>query len=183
VNRPEPLAAGSLGTPRFAARLLAALVDAGVVLCLATLLSRSSGRYFAERAAVTFQIGEPGSAWKGPIPMLLGAVSTLAYGIPFAALLVLVSEALFAASPGKLLGRCEIVTAPGLRARALWSRFAIKGAPAWLFCVALVAGSWPLAVLAALASGVTFFGCLAAPFGRSTLHDHVAGTQVRAHRG
>jgi hypothetical protein len=160
-------------------RGLAAAVDGGVALVLAALLASTTGMYFAERAAVTLRVGQPGSPWKGVVPMLLGAMSPLAYGSAFALLLVWSMEALFATSPGKLLWRAEIVPRRGGRGR-LWARFAIKASGAWLLCLAFVAGMWPLAALAVLAGAAVLLGACAVPFGRRAPHDVLAGTTLRA---
>jgi len=163
-------------------RWIAAGVDGLAAGALAALLSSTSGVYFAQRAVETFRIGRPETVWKGPVPMLLGAVSTLAYGVAFALLLVWLTEALFGTSPGKLLVRREIATVPRHRWRALWKRFALKASGAWLFCLALALGSWPLVAAAGLATGVVVLGFLPVPFGRQALHDRLASTTVRTTR-
>jgi hypothetical protein len=160
-------------------RGLAAAVDALAGLGIAMLLASSAGAYFAERAAVTFRIGQPGTHWTGLVPFLLGAIAPLAYGLPFGLLSILIMEPLFAASPGKLLLRSEIVpVAPGPRPMRLWTRFALKAAPAWIACVALVAGEWTMALVAALTAGVVLLGSLPVLAARPALHDRVAGTTV-----
>jgi hypothetical protein len=164
-------------------RALAAAVDAVVGLGLAILLASSTGTYFAERAVATLHIGSPGTRWTGPVPLVLGAISPLAYGAPFAFLLVGLMEPLFATSPGKLLFRGEIVPAtPDARRRRLCGRFAIKAAPAWLACGALVTGQWPVALASAVAAAVVLLGCAPLVAARPPLHDRVAGTLVAPRR-
>lgn len=160
-------------------RGLAAAVDGLVALALAALLSNTSGVYFARRAVETFHIGRPETIWKGLVPMLLGAVSTVAYGAAFALLLVWLMEALFGTSPGKLLLRHEIAVHSDHRASALWGRFAVKASGAWLFCIALVLGSWQVVVVAAIACACVALGSLPIPFGRRALHDRLTSTEVR----
>jgi hypothetical protein len=167
-------------------RGLAAGVDALAGLGIAMLLASSAGSYFAERAVVTFRIGQPGTHWTGLVPFVLGAVAPLAYGLPFGLFLILIMEPLFAASPGKLLWRSEIVpVAPGPRPLRLWTRFAIKAAPVWLACVAFVAGEWMVALAAALAAAAVLLGSVPVLAARPALHDRVAGTVVvrRSRRG
>lgn len=162
----------------FWVRSVASLLDWIVTLGLATLLTSTTGTYFARRAVVMLHVGQPGSPWKGLIPMLLGAVSTVAYGVPFALLGVLLMEAFFGTSPGKLLFRREIVSSSVSRNRALWVRFAVKTSGAWLFCLGLVSGWWPLAVVAVAATAAVLSSALPLAVGRRTLHDRIAGTVV-----
>ena len=174
---PRPATDSRRGAAR---RALASGIDVTLALLLAVLLTSSSGAYFARRAVVTLRIGRPGTWWTGTLPMLLGAISPLAYGFAFALLLVWAMEPLFATSPGKLLLQSEIAVPCGNRAGRLWLRFAVKTSGAWLLCVALVSGRWPLACAAVLAAAVLSLGFLAVPFGGLALHDRVAGTRVTA---
>lgn len=160
------------------ARVLASLIDAVLAFLLASLLASSSGWYFAERAVVTFRIHAPDTVWNGPLPLVLGAVSTLSYGFAFALLLVLFGEALWGAAPGKLLTR-RVIVAPDRASR--WLRFGLKMAPWWLFCLALVLGRWELAAVAAACGvGLLLDLVLSACRGRPAVHDRVAGTVSRA---
>ena len=162
-------------------RLLAALADGGLAVVLAWLLAPSSGRWFAERSIVMLNIGDPGTLWVGPLPLLLALLGPFVYGLPFAAALLLLAEPLFGAGPGHRLLRLEPRAADGARppAGARWSRFLLKSSGPWLLTLGLVSGFWPLGALAVAAQLAFALGGLAA-WGpaRRALHDRWTGTTV-----
>ncbi len=153
----------------------------GVVVAL--LLSGSSGRWFAGRAAVMLSIGSPDTFWRGPIPMVLGVLGDFVYGLPFALILVLLGEAIFGAGPGKWLFGMRVTAAAGTPAtggRRL-VRWAVKCSGLWLMTLALILGSRALAAVAIGASAAVLSGfLLAAGPGRVALHDRLSATAVCA---
>jgi hypothetical protein len=158
--------------------LAAGGVDLLVALVLALLLQSTTGAFFAERAATLLRVGEADTVWRGPIPLILGAISHLSYGYAFAWLVVLLPEAWSGTSPGKLLVRSMI--APETPSRRI-GRFLIKTSGAWIFLSALLVGWWPLAILAVACGAAVAVGLLLIPFGsRRSLHDRLADTSVVA---
>lgn len=175
-------------------RVAAAGVDLLLGLLLGLVLSNTRvGFFFAERAAVMLRIGSPDTIWKGPVPMILGILGPLVYGLPFSILLVMLLEPLTGASPGKGLmglriisrGRSSTVRDQAVAPRRLWYRTAIKTAPLWGLLVALLAGSWMLALLFALVGCVLVLNFALAQFTSIELaHDAIARTGVvRRRRG
>jgi len=133
-------------------RAAAALVDLACGGLLATLLARTTGLYFAERAVVTLRIGEPGTLWQGPLPMVLGIFGELVYGLPFALAVVALAGAAIGVSPGRAACGLEVRGADGRalsRLRRL-GRSLVTTAGLWLLVAALAAGSGAVAVVGAL---------------------------------
>ena len=164
-------------------RVLAALIDTLLALLLTALLASSVGWFFAERAVVTFQVYSPDTIWNGPVPLMLGAISTVSYGFAFALVLALACEGIWGVSVGKILVRRRTVTLLGqsVSKKQSWCRYALKTAPWSLFCLALLSGRWELAIVSAA------FGVWAAVdlgialiLRRRLWHDRVAGTRVAA---
>jgi hypothetical protein len=125
-------------------------IDLLIGLMLGLALSNTVvGFFFASRAVVMLRIGAPDTIWKGPIPMILGILGPFVYGLPFAILLVLLAEPLVGASPGKaLLGLTVRPCGAGmLTRRQRWRRAIVKATPFWGLSIALLAGSWVLALL------------------------------------
>jgi hypothetical protein len=134
-------------------RFAAALVD----LAAASLLGFAAavtpvGTFFATRAVVMLHIGEPGTLWRGPIPLLMGIAGTFVYSLPCAMLMVALIEASAGRSPGQALLRIPVIpgTQPG-SAGERWRRVLIGAAPWWGLTAALLLGSWQLALLAVIA--------------------------------
>ena len=127
------------------------------------------------------RVGSPDSVWLGPIPMVLGIFGNLAYGLPFALILVLLAEMFFGAGPGKYLFRMRIARADGGAAgigrRAL--RWAVKCSGLWVMVLALLLGSQLLALLS-LAAGcaVSAGSLLALGPERLSLHDRITDTGI-----
>ncbi len=111
------------------------------------------GIFFAERAVVMLHIGSPGTVWKGPIPMIMGYLGTLVYVMPLAVLLVMLLEPVTGASPGKRLFRLAVVESedPVVARRVRWRRAAMQLSPIAGLVVALLVGSWQLALVATIA--------------------------------
>jgi len=136
-------------------RLIAGTIDlfGGLVLGIA-LSNTPVGDFFARRAVVMLRIGAPDTLWKGPIPMLMGIAGRFVYVLPVALLAIALCEPLFGNSPGKaILGLAS--DADGDRAdphARRWIRTAVRAAPWWGLTVALVTGSWVLALVSALVS-------------------------------
>jgi len=156
------------------------VVDAVAACGLAVLLAPTAGWFFAERAVVTFRVYSPHTVWNGPIPLVLGAISPLSYGLAFAVCAVLVGEALWGMGPGKVLtGQMIIPAEKNIVSRRLWRRYALKLAPWWLFCLSLVTGWWPLACLAGLAGALALVaGLTALVAGRTLWYDRFSRTRV-----
>ncbi len=110
----------------------------GFLLCY--ILHWYLGYYFASRAVVTFQIGVPGSLWKGPIPMILGIIGTYFYTLPFAFFLAFLPEAFIGWSLGKKLLRLRIADQNRKVAEraSLWRRLLFKTSGLWGITLALV---------------------------------------------
>ncbi len=160
-------------------RLLAALIDTVLALVLTALLSSTTGWYFAERAVVTFRVYSSETIWNGPIPLMLGAISTITYGFAFALTVVLLGEGIWAASVGKNLTRLTVVAAPGPKAGRVWGRYLLKLSPCIGFCIALISGWWPLAAIALALGGWSVVDLLLSVVLRRPLwYDRLTGTRV-----
>jgi uncharacterized RDD family membrane protein YckC len=162
-------------------RVAAATVDAAVGLGLAFLLSQTMGMYFARRAVVMLHIGEPGTWWQGPIPLMLGVVGEITYLLPFTFWLAWLLDPITGATLGKRLMGIRVRATDGsvpLRA-TLWRRHFIQTCGVWGLSLAMVTGSWQLALVASVALLVVGVGTLLL-FGHEgrTLHDRVSGTMV-----
>jgi len=154
----------------------AALVDLALAVALTFALAPTAGVWFAGRSIPMLHVGEPGTLWRGPVPMMLAIGGRLVFGFPFAATLILLAEPLFGGGVGKRLVGLRIAgVSPGARP---WRRFLVKASPAWGMTAALVAGSAWLAAAAALAAVVVGIGSLGPLVGRRALHDRAAGTDV-----
>ena len=166
----------------FRVRLIAAAIDSVVSVIVSALLANTFGHYFAERAADAFRVGSPDTIWKGPIPMILGAVAPVSYGFAFAAILVLLMEPWFHVSPGKLLTGSIITGREGHLPRfgTAWARFFLKTLSLWIFLFALVGGDPFGVAAAAVVAALTLAGFFLVASSRSTtLHDRITGTEVR----
>lgn len=161
-------------------RIAAAAIDACVVLALTRVLAPVTGVFFAARTVPTFEIGTPGTVWRGPIPFVLAITGPLVYGAPFAATLVLLTEPLFGTSAGKTLLGLRVAGAGGFAPSrsARWTRFLAKGCGPLVFTLSLLVATWPLAVFGALLGVATLAGFVPIFFGRRALHDVVARTDV-----
>lgn len=153
-------------------RLAAAAVDALLALLLAVLLAPTAGRWLAGRAALALRVGEPGSPWTGGLPLALGAVGELTYGLPLALTLVLLAEPL----AGRTFGHARTGLAP--QGGRPWLRFAVKGLGAWGPTLALASGSWPATAAAAALGAIALAGAAPLLAGGRTLHDALAGTRI-----
>lgn len=167
-------------------RAVAASVDAAVAFVGTLLLASSLGFFFAERAVVTLRIGQPGTWWKGPVPMMLGVVSTVSYLLPFVAAVVWSLDVWGGATLGKRLFGLRVRSADGrpMDVSRRLRRYAARTVFAWGWTLALLAGAWTLAVVATAGGVVAMAGCLMAlgPESRA-LHDRVASTIVVRRRG
>lgn len=162
-------------------RALAAAIDAVLALGVALALSSTLGEWFAERAVVTLRIGQPGTWWRGPIPLVLGVFGEVVYGLPFAGLLVWSLAAQTGGTLGKRLLGLRVRDAGGGPAVATQrlGRTAILTVGLWGSTLALVAGSWQLALVACSAAAIVLLGTFTAlgPAARA-LHDRLSGTVV-----
>ena len=126
-------------------------------------------------------IGSPDSLWKGPIPFLLGVIGPFSYVLPLAIWLVLLSEPLFGTSPGKFLFRLKICKTDGKQAKLKekWIRHASKTSPLWILILALLVGSWQVAVISVFALVVILpgFFLLLGPQ-KMAIHDSLSKTGV-----
>ena len=165
-----------------ARRGLAALIDFLLALALAFLLLESTGEYFAARSVPTLHVGEPGTWWRGPVPLVLGLFGTLVYGFPFAYAAVLGTALLFGRTPGQIVARLEVVEAAGDAASrgAVCRRFLLHAAGAIGMTFALVIASWPLLAAAVLFGlFIAAESAFAALGGGRSLVDRWSRTNVR----
>jgi len=165
----------------FRIRAAAAAIDAAVALLIAIALSRTIGWYFAERAVVTLHIGQPGTLWKGPIPMILGAFGEVVYGLPFAGLLAWSADPLTGATLGKRLFRLRVRAVDGGPARTSRRllRFAIQTVGLWGWTLALLSGRWEMALAATVTGVAVLLGAPLALGPRSlALHDRLSRTAL-----
>ena len=163
----------------FLIRAAAATIDAGTGVAAALLLSSSIGLFFARRAVVTLHIGDPHTLWKGPLPFLLGAIGEVVYLMPFTSQLVWILDPLTGATIGKRIFRLRVRGTDGQSASkaARWYRSALQTAGLWGLTLALLAGSWPLALAATIAGAIALVGSFAAAGPSSlALHDRLSGT-------
>jgi len=162
---------------------VSAAIDGLVGLCGALAFSSTIGMYFARRAVVTLRIGEPGTWWTGPLPMVLGAVGEVVYVLPLACGCVWLVEPLTGATIGQRVTgvRAGSVDArPPSRSR-LWLRHVLLAAGFWGWTAALVSGRWQIAAAGTLVS-ILVAGGMASALGaaRASLLDRVSGTRVWA---
>ena len=165
----------------FGIRLASACFDFAFGIAVALLLTGTTGRWFAGRAAIMLSVGSPDTFWRGPIPMVLGVLGNFVYGLPFALLLALLGEVFFGAGPGKWLFGMRVAAIGGTTApaRKRLMRWTLKCAGFWIMVLALVLGSTCLAALALGAAVVALAGLgLAIGSGRQALHDRLSGTAV-----
>ena len=112
--------------------------------------------------------------------MVLGAIGNLVYAIPLNLLLVLLPEALVGRSLGKLSTHLQVTSlVPEATADALRRRLLCKCAPCLMALVAMITLQRWLAFLAVAAVLVLWIGAIPLLWGRSPLHDHLAGTRLR----
>jgi len=183
MSSPVSTAAAAL-TPRVSRRRrsLAACIDFLVALAIGLLASSTLGHWAASRAAVMLRVGEPDSLWRGPAPLLLGAIGNLTYALPLVLLLVVLPEATLGVGPGKSATGLRIVPLHRPRSALRMLRYLVKCVPglAWLLALSL-AEPWTLALFVASLLWFTV-GCLPWLRGGQALHDRLAGTQVVAER-
>jgi hypothetical protein len=137
-------------------RPIAGAIDLLAGLVLGVVLSNTPvGFFFASRAVVMLRIGAPDTIWRGPIPMLMGIAGTFVYSLPFAFLVVAMCEPLLGFSPGRaMLGRTNAAAAPR---RERWRRAIIVATPWWGLTMALLTGSWVLALVFSIVA-IAFLG-------------------------
>lgn len=141
-------------------RLAAGALDLLAAVALGIVLSNTAvGDFFARRAVVMLRIGAPDTIWKGPIPMLMGIAGRFVYVLPLAFLAVALCRPVFGNSPGKAIlslpnepdaDRADAPARP-------WIRTIARAAPWWGLTVALLTGSWVLALVFALVT-LAFMG-------------------------
>ncbi len=145
-----------------------------LVLLLARAGATTVGAWCAGRAVVALRVGEPDTWWRGPIPMLLGAVGNV--------VLVLMAAPLTGTTPGKALAGLEIIAGDGRPpgGTRLWRRFLVQAAGPLLLVAGLVTVRAGLLVAGTAVAALTVAGSVAAllPAGR-TLHDLAGGTRIR----
>lgn len=141
-----------------AVRRAAALgVDLMLGLVLAGLLTSSTGHWLSLRAVDALATDDPAGGWKGPLPMVIGMVGSLVYGMPLAVILVTLGELLFAQSVGKALFGLRVV---GARPSGRALRLILRDAPWWLALGALLVGAPAFTKLAACLAAVWAVGAL-----------------------
>ena len=165
----------------FRIRAAAAIIDTGVGFVVSLVLASNIGTFFAHRAVVTLRIGDADTLWKGPLPMMLGAVGEVVYLLPLALLVAWLLDPLTGATVGKRLLRLRVRDAgchPTSRQRR-WCRSALQTVGLWGWTLALLSGRWGIAVLASIAGSVVLIGSLLA-LGRASLalHDRLSRTSV-----
>ncbi len=166
----------------FGSRLLAALLDAAVILVLTVGIGGTLGGLLGGGAgrAISGAAGD-GAAAGAAIGVLVGAVfGTIAAFSGFTFLYSLI-EAFTGASPGKMVLRLKVGLEDGRPARrsVYAKRWAVKYSGSLLGLAGFVPGLHPLALLAAVAGVVIFIGCfLVLGDKRQALHDLAARTAV-----
>ncbi len=159
-------------------RWAAAALDAALALLLAVLVSDTVGRFFAARAAAVLRIGEPGTFWRGPLPLVLGLLGNIVYVLPATVLLVQAGELVGMTTPGKaLLGLAVRQDSPAVR---WWRRWFLKVGGPLLMTAGLLTGFLPLLVAGTVLAAFAVAGFLLVftGGGRRALHDRLAGTAV-----
>jgi uncharacterized RDD family membrane protein YckC len=166
---------------RFRRRAAAAAVDAALGCAVCLLFAKSAGVFFARQAFVTLRIGQPGTWWTGPVPLVLGMFGEVVYFLPFALFLAWLLDPLSGATLGKRLLGIRVRAANGTEASLgrRFTRTVVETVGLWGWTVAILLGSWQLVVLAFASGSVVLAGTLLA-LGRPglTLHDRLTGTCV-----
>lgn len=166
---------------RLVIRSIAATIDFALGFSAAVVLSSTVGVFFARRAVITLRIGQPGTLWHGPIPLILGIFGEVVYLLPLTLLASWMIDPLTGATVGKRIARVRVRLVDGRRAAPaqLWLRWTIQTVGLWGWTLALLTGSWVVALLASLAAAVVLLGALGAAGTQSlALHDRLSGTCV-----
>ena len=162
-------------------RFAAASIDAVAVIVLGMLLANTAGDWAAARTGIVLRVAQPDTFWVGPLPMVLGAIGNLVYGLPLNLLLVLLPEAFEGRGLGKLATRLRVTPlAPDGTTTVLRRRLLYKCAPCLLALASMLTLQLWLAVLAVAAAIVLFLGALPLLWDSPALHDRLAGTRLRA---
>jgi hypothetical protein len=166
----------------FVLRLSAAFIDALLGLTAGFLLALGRiGNFFAERAVVMLRIGSPDTIWKGLIPMIMGILGPFVYSLPLAVFLIMLIEPLTGVSLGKRIVRLRIIPEEKvtLSSRERWARFAAKTVLFWGLVLALLLGSWVLALCSVVLGCLVLCSFLASFFfPLKPLHDLLSHTTV-----
>lgn len=161
-------------------RATALTLDLLLALGLTLLLAESSGHWLSQRAVSALAIDDPTGPWRGPLPLVLGAVGSISYGLPLSFTLITASEVFFAQSPGKALLGLRVGRMGPLRRTG---RLLLRDAPWHLALAALVVGDPGFTVVALVLAGAWALAALAAALlRRHPLHDLVGGPPQRAGR-
>jgi uncharacterized RDD family membrane protein YckC len=162
-------------------RAAAVGVDLAVAFISSLVLSPTLGIFFAERAVVTLRIGEAGTLWQGPIPLMLGIFGEIVYLLPFVLFAVWALEPLAGTTIGARLVRVRVVR---LDQRPLsrwtrWGRTLCLTIACWGWTLGLLTAFWPIAFVATIAGLVVWSGTLLAlDRSRLTFHDRITRTTV-----
>jgi len=163
-------------------RAAAAAIDAGVGFAASLVLASTAGMFFARRAVVTLRIGEAGTLWQGPLPLMLGIFGEIVYLLPFTLLVAWTLDPLTGATIGKRVCRLRVRTRDGQTpdARAFWRRTVIFTVGFWGWTLALLIGRWEIAALASAGGLIAFAGTFPTLGSRSLAwHDRLTGTHVQ----
>jgi hypothetical protein len=165
----------------FLRRAAAGAIDVALGGAVCLLFSKTVGLFFARQAFVTLRVGQAGTWWTGPVPLVLGMFGEVVYFLPSVLLLIWTLDLLTGATVGKRLLALRERASDGGRASLVrrCARTAVQTAGLWGWTVALLIGSWQVALLASAAGVVVIAGSLLAlgP-ARLTLHDRVTRTCV-----
>lgn len=163
-------------------RFAATSIDAVVVIVLGMLLASTAGDWAAARTAIVLRVGQPETFWRGPLPMVLGAIGNLVYGLPLNLLLVLLPEAFAGRSLGKLVARLQVTpVAPDGTNTALRRRLLTKCAPCLLALASMITLQLWLACMAVAVAILLGAGAIPLLWGRVPLHDRLARTRLQVH--
>jgi len=162
-------------------RAAAVAIDLATAFVLGIVLSPTLGIFFAERAVVTLRIGEAGTLWQGPIPLMLGIFGEIVYLLPFVLFVTWALDPMTGATIGMRVMRARVVRLDqaGLSRRTRWGRVLLLTVACWGWTLGLLTGFWLIAFVASVAGLIVWSGMLLA-LSRSglTFHDRITGTTV-----
>jgi hypothetical protein len=157
-------------------------IDLAVAIALSLALSSTLGLFFANRAVATLRIGQTGTFWQGPLPLMLGIFGEVAYLLPFVLFITWSLDPLTGATIGKrvLRLRVERLDRQPLSRSRRWRRVLIQTVACWGWTLGLLTGVWQLAFFATVAGLIVWLGTLLALGPSSlTLHDRLSATTCR----
>jgi uncharacterized RDD family membrane protein YckC len=167
----------------FGPRLIAALIDAAIVMVLAIVFGGMVGGLLGLGVGAAIGAGgdSDSAAVGGAAGALLGALGGFTIGIAVFGFLYSLIEGLTGASPGKMVLKLKVGTEGGQHAtvQVYLTRWAVKYSGQLLGFLAIITGITIISTLGSLASLVIFVGCfLVLGTNRQAIHDMAAKTAV-----